>query len=481
MALWKALDGILKPVAVSKFTGIDRQDMFGIDDGAATYLKNLCAGSYPAMAVRPGFTKLGNIGGSVQGLGAYQDGTLHAIASEWYYWSGSAFVPIMSLATTGAYSFCNFRGSASNPNLMLLSNGQSQYWASSATGSASEIPELPPENPGLDTHDNRVYAAGGNNGETQGNYVSWCSLGAPQYWTPGMPSSDPGDAGGLTVETPYGTQISCIKAGPQHLIIFMPRYMTELWGTDPVNFQLQEVSSQIGCVAQNAAVMAADGNCYFVGLSGIYQYSGGVIPDKSFSLPVQWYIDNMNQAAAGTCVAGTDGTSVYFAIPTGTATAPNYVLVYNTRYPGIWYVYELGFSCTAMTMMAGVLYMGDSNGNVYQMNAGTTDNGTATPWEWTSKPFGGGSLAQRQQWNKMWITVTLPAGSTLQIWLSPSADGNDFVQAGSLTGSALTQSTRVLIPVTMVANANWVRVRLVGTGPCTVHEVTRQMREMPYV
>ena len=164
----------------------------------------------------------------------------------------------------------------------------------------------------------------------------------------------------------------------------------------------------------------------------------------------------------------------------GAAVTPSHVLVYNTKYPGIWYVYEMGFSPITLAMMGGVMYAGDFAGNVYQIS-GSSDNGTATPWQWDSKPFGSGTLAQQQEWYDLWIVVTLPAGSTLQVWLSPSADGNDFQQVGSMTGSALTQSTRMILPVNQIAMANWVRVRLVGTGPCTVHEVTRQMRELPYV
>jgi hypothetical protein len=486
MALWKKISGIMKEIPVNKFTGIDRQNAPGlmIDEGASTYCKNLCASLYPALTVRGGFTKLGTSpqANPIVGLGVYQGSQLHAInkSGSWYWWTGSAWANIGGAWDYSApYCFCNFRGSPSNPNLMLVSNGVTQYWVTSTGGAVSAIPYLPPGNPCLDTQDDRVFAAGGNNGSTYGNVVSWCNYGAPQYWTPGVPSSAPGDAGSQNLETGRGNIVTCLKAGPSHLTIFTAYDLVEMWGQadNPSTFQLQTVSNQVGCVAQNACTIGPDGNEYFISYSGIYKYSGGVAPDKSFSLPVQYYIDNMNQASAYS-IAQNDGSNLYFAIPQGSTTYATNILVYSIRY-GVWYSYELGISITAMCVMGNTLYFGDATGNVYSLT-GTTDNGTATSWTWTSKPFSSGTLSQKLEMYNLYIVATLPSGSTLNVNVSPTADGSDFALAGTLTGTTLMQEQRIIIPIVTVSGSNWTRIQLTGTGPCTIHEITRQVRELPF-
>jgi hypothetical protein len=252
-----------------------------------------------------------------------------------------------------------------------------------------------------------------------------------------------------------------------------------MWGQadNPSTFQLQTVSNQVGCVAQNACTIGPDGNEYFISYSGIYKYSGGVAPDKSFSLPVQYYIDNMNQASAYS-IAQNDGSNLYFAIPQGSTTYATNILVYSIRY-GVWYSYELGISITAMCVMGNTLYFGDATGNVYSLT-GTTDNGTATSWTWTSKPFSSGTLSQKLEMYNLYIVATLPSGSTLNVNVSPTADGSDFALAGTLTGTTLMQEQRIIIPIVTVSGSNWTRIQLTGTGPCTIHEITRQVRELPF-
>ena len=305
MALWKPLDGILPPVAISNFKGIDRQDMFGIGDGAATYVKNLCASLYPAMTVRPGYTQLGaSFGDMILGLAAWKDTELHAVGGgSWKKWTGSAWTSLLSGLGSGSWTWCNFQGNFSQPYL-LGSNGTGYKYSGSTVGTLLNFPSNCPY---IDSHDDRVYAAGGNNLNVSG-------LRQAENWTVGTGSADPAQK---IIETADGKGITGIKAGPQHLIVFKNRYMFELWGTSVLDYELQMISSQIGCVTQNASVMGPDGNCYFVSVSGIYKYGGGVLPDKSFSLPAQWYIDSMNPSAAANCVAGTDGTSVYFGISWG--------------------------------------------------------------------------------------------------------------------------------------------------------------------
>ena len=465
MAFWKSLSGILNPITLREFNGINKSDIFSLPESQATALKNIASYGYPALKVRPGFSNQGAIfGGAIVGLGAWKDAELHAIGGgEWKKWTGSAWSSLVSgLSATAQWSFCNFKGNFAGINLLGV-NGEvvRKYDGTSVTALAN----CPAGARYIDAHDNRVYVAVDYS-------VKYSALRKAEDWT----TVD--DAGEIAVETSFGENISGLKAGPGHVAVFLPHAMFELYGTGPLNYKLVPVSDKIGCVSNNSALMVG-GVLYFLGHDGIYQYTGGVMPDKTFALPVQWYVDNLNQANRHKACAGTDGRRYYLALPVGAATEPGHVLEFDPMFK-TWYVWELGCNPRAFAFMAEKWYLGDSGGQVRQMG-GTTDAGAAISWEWISKPFGETSLAQPKQWFRLWIVCSLPAGSTMNVYLSKKAEGEEWTLVKSLTAASDIQNAKVIIPVETVANANYVRVKFSGTGPATIYEMTRQERLMPFV
>lgn len=466
MAFWRPLSGILDPIPLREFKGVSKLDAFSILESYATHAKNLTSKGYPALTVRPGFSNLGSaFAGAIVGLGVWKDAELHAIGGgEWKKWTGSAWSSLFSgLSTTAQWSFCNFKGNFTGINLLGV-NGEvaRKYDGTSVTTLAG----CPAGARYIDAHDNRVYVA-------VDYTVKYSALRNAEDWTTVE------DAGEIAVETSFGENISGLKAGPGHVVVFLPHAMFELYGTGPINYKLEPVSEKVGCVSNQSALMVG-GILYFLAHDGIYRYTGGTAPSKDFALPTQWYVDNINKAYRSKACAGTDGRRYYLALPIGSATEPSHVLEYDPVF-GTWYVWELGCYPRAFAFMGEEWYLGDSSGQVRKMG-GANDAGTAISWEWISKPFGEKSLAQPKNWYKLWIVVDLPTGSTMNVYLSKKAEGDaDWTLVKSLTAASDIQNAKVIIPVETVANANWVRVKFSGTGPATIYEMTRQERLLPFV
>lgn len=461
MALWTNLPGVQPPTALREFKGVNKQDAFSIGDGYATNIKNLTSSAYPAMTVRPPITQVGQqMNPAINGIGVWKDTELHALnGGVWNRFTGSSWLTLAtSLNQTKRWSFCNFQGNFTDINL-LAANGTDPVKKYDGSG-VSNLANAPAGLNYIDTHDNRVYGVVGNS-------IKFSALRKATDW------STVDDAGEIVVESPNGEKLSGLKAGPGHVVGFKPHSMHELYGTGPINYRLMPVSDKVGTDA-NGSILSVDGVLYFKGLDSVYQYAGGAKPRNDFALPAQWYIDNINKANAYKSVSSTDGKRYYLAIPVGTATEPDTILEYDPQF-GTWNVWSIRKSVTALVNMQGTMYAGTSDGYVYSFGGTSTE---VVDWLWESKPFGSGPMSARKNWYKLWYVFDLPTGSTCNVYLSDKPEGEDWMLVKSVTASNDIQSSQVIIPVGMVANKNWMRVKFTGTGPATMHELTHQERVM---
>jgi len=459
MAQWQSLPGILDPIPINKFLGVNRLDPFSIPEGAATSLKNFTSSAFPTLTVRPGFSNLGvAFGGAIVGLGVWKDTELHAVGGgTWNKWTGSAWSAVLasSLSTTAQWSFCNFKGSFSGINLLGVNGAVAKKYDGSTV---SALANCPAGANYIDTHDNRVYVA-------VDFTLYYSALRKAEDWTTVK------DSGSIVVETPDGENISGIKAGPKHLVVFKPQNMFKLYGTSYLDFELVQVSDKIGCVAGNTPIMVGN-YLYFLGHDGIYRYAAG-LPEKDFSLPIDWYVQNINMTYRSKACSGTDGRRLYMFLPIGTATEPSHGLEYDPVF-NTWYVWELPHYPRSFAYFNEDWYGGDSAGQVHLMG-GSDDAGTAISWEWISKPFGEDKLVRIKRWLKLWAEVEIPTGSTFNVYLSKEKDGNSDWTAVTYN----TVDKRVIIPTDVVALANYVRIKLSGTGPVNIYEINRRLRELP--
>jgi len=72
----------------------------------------------------------------------------------------------------------------------------------------------------------------------------------------------------------------------------------------------------------------------------------------------------------------------------------------------------------------------------------------------------------------------LPVGSSLTMSYSTDIDGpsTGFTALKTFTASAEEQNTRVQIPTDVLQRIDWYRLKLSGSGPCTVHYLEPYVR-----
>jgi hypothetical protein len=464
MAYWTPLRGLQDPIPIRQFNGVFKPDDegFNLSESFFTELENLCADDYPAMSTRPGYSVLGTFGTRVLGMGAWKGTELHVIFNDgtWRKYDGTWTTLASGLSTTAEWSFCNFQGNLADINL-IGSNGVDAIRRYDGS-TVQNLTNAPAGGNYIVQHSNRLYCAVGNS-------VKYCALRKPTDWT------TVNDSGEIVHETNDGETINGLKASSGHVTISKRSTVYELYGKGPSSYTLEPAGTDIG-VTNNKAMTLHDDRIPFVGRDAIYQYSGGIRPQKDFSTNVQAFIRDMNADQQDKCSAGSDSRSIYFSFPSGASVENDYILQYDSI-KNVWYPWT-GISPTYFERIGQDLYIGDTQGRVLKMT-GTTDGGTAIQSLAITKPFTANTTAKKQALYKLWITADVPIGSALDIYVSGKSSGDDWELVQSVSTSSDIQYKKILIPTNTLKNSNAFRIKLIGTGPVKIYELTRQLREKP--
>jgi hypothetical protein len=114
------------------------------------------------------------------------------------------------------------------------------------------------------------------------------------------------------------------------------------------------------------------------------------------------------------------------------------------------------------------LYAIDTSGYAWKLHDGTDDDGTAITWEWVSGVWNSLPLRSKKVVSDIYALVDLPTSSTLTAYYSTSVDGTDWTSFYTFTADADEQNTRMQIPLSALQGVDWYRIKLAGTGPCTI-------------
>lgn len=455
-----------------EFRGVNKLDPFSISDEYATDMSNLTSDKYPAFTTRPGFSMVGDVRPwttKILGLGLWKNSELHATSTgSWYRFAGGSWGSLASgLNNQSEWSFANFDGSF--PDIHLIgANGVDPLKVYNGS-TVTNLSGAPAGGSFIINYMNRLFCA-------VGNLVRASGLNLATDWT--SAAGNDTDSYSISVDTTDGETVNGLKPGIGHVTIFKPNSMHELFGADPSNVRIEPITFEVGAI-NNKCVVTLNGVMYIIHRTGIYRYAGGTRPNRDFSQPVQWYIDNMNAEGRLTSCCGTDGQKLYFSIPMASTVSPDTILVYDPKFD-MWCVWK-GFMALHMAQSASDIFMGANDTKVIKLG-GSTDAGLPITWERISKPFGAEQLSRKIRWTRTWVVCDVPSGSTLNVHVSPSPTGsNDWISAGSITPQTGVQSSRIIFSPTQLANSNYLRVKFSGTGPVTVHEWDRDQIEFPIV
>ncbi|WP_339306552.1 hypothetical protein [Paenibacillus sp. FSL R5-0519] len=450
------LEGMMQPIPIREFRGLNTFDPYSIEDTYFTEMQNLTTDDYPAISTRPGLAVQGTFGTRVLGMGVWRGRELHAVFNDgtWRRLIGSTWTTLASgLNTSAEWSFTNFDGNLGGVNLIGCNGVDSMR---KYNGSAVSVLSGAPSNGKyITTYQNRLWCAVGNE--------LWSSaLDQPENWN--QFAGNQQDSYRKTIESSHGEDINMLSGSLYRLTIGMPSSIHLLMGGQPSDFNSRVVTDDEG-VANNNAVSAREGSLRFMHKSGIYEYSAAALPDKGFSEVIKSFYPNVSTASA----AGSDGLRLYFSTQSGET------LVHDPRI-GTWTRWVTPVP-TCYASIGQDLYIGTATGQVLKLG-GTLDMASPVAWKAVTKPFTNQSIAQRQRWLKMWIVVDMGVGSVLNISLSNQKSGENWDSVISFTSSS-TVSQRIIIPVRKFALENTVRIKLEGLGFVRLHEIARQVRQLP--
>lgn len=459
---WGEIAGIQSPKVIRQFEGINKLDPFSIKDTHMVSNKNISTKKYPTATVREGYTDLSVTSGSTEGIMIWKEQELHAVSGgAWRKWDGAAWSTLLDgLDDTKKISFSNFKGNFEDVNL-VVANGVNPVKIYDGTD-VKDLENAPEGMNYVVGHENRLYGA-------VKNELHYSALRKPTDWT----TVD--QSGQLVIENNAGENITSVVAGTGKVVVFMPHSTHELYGTGPLNYRLQLISDAVGCVSHHSAVVVG-GIMFFLSHDGLYRYGGGAAPKKDFSLPVQYIIDRVNSSAWDKVVAGTDGGRYYISLPIDDSTVPNITMEYDPQF-GTWNIWDLGFTPSAYGIIDEVLYVGAIENKVVKMG-GDKDNDSLVPYHLETKPFSFGSLAADNRLYRLWVVADVPNGAILNVHISndKDGDGDSWNLVKQIVADETLTATQIIIPVNESFYHKWVRVKIEGIGPVTIHELTRQER-----
>lgn len=456
MPQYQLEDDMPEPISIRQWQGLNKYDPFNIADGQLTDMSNMTNDDYPALSVRAGYSVLGTFGSKVLGLMVWKGTQLHGVfnTGEWKRWNGSSWDTLATgLNTSARWHWTNYQGNLDDVNL-IASNGVDPVKRYDGS-TVQNLTGAPAGGNYITTYSNRLWLA-------VGKELHACALDQPESWSDFGGTDE--DSYVKDMESTAGENINMLSGGLYRLTIGMPSSVHLLFGNVPSDFNVRKVTEDEG-VSNNSAVVTQEGTMRFMHTNGIYEYTASANPDKSFSEIVKTFYDGITSDS----VAGTDGEKLYFTIGTGRT------LVYD-GYLTSWSVLDIPRP-EQYALIGKQLYIGDTTGRVLKMNDTTTDAGTPVSWYFVTKPFTNPVMSRRQRWIKMWLYAEIPLGTTINIYLSTTKDGNDFNLVHTVTGNGL-KVERIIIPVRSVVLENTVRVKISGTGPAKIHELVRQVRQL---
>lgn len=458
MAYWNNISNQLRPVISTVGDGINTAvPPRDIKDTQSPDSVNINTYEYPAMTVRKALSPVGAVHAIGKSLMfSYKGEKLLKIVSNTLYelvagvWTTRATLPTSALNILNVTNFMD---------KLYLTMDNSKVIEVDSSWTVTVLSEAP-KAIDIAAHANRLYAI-------YDNLLHYSGLREVNNW------NTVNESGTIQVDTVNGEDLTAITMFSNHIVTYSKNGVYELYGTGPINYEPVTISRDIGCVAARSIVELKQ-NLFWLGTDGVYVYNGGTIP-KKISWPAEKYFKRINPTAEHKACAGSDGRRYFIAIPVDSSTVNNLVLVYDTEV-GEWYVHDYEHDITQFMKYQEELYHSSST-QVFLMEQ---EPNTDVEWYWTSKPFSDGDTSKRVNWYKLYMIVDLPVGSTLKVYLSLSPDEDDWELLDTITPNTDLMRYKLIVPLGMAYDVDWVRIKLEGVGPCIVHEIQRYLRAKPW-
>jgi hypothetical protein len=511
----------------------DKADVVG--DSEAIDLLNVTFTERGAIRQRDGYADLtgSSLTNRVDSLGPFSttSGTRHIIAGcgtrlEAINTAGTVVASQTGLAG-GPYTFARF--AAPTTELTYAGNGSDtlQKWdgaawtsgAATATVNGTGASAMPKAASICVTpNTNRLVATGYGTGTTRGpggttsnpSRVHFSNVGAPETWE--TDGSSGRGANFIDLTPGDGEEIMAVVAWRELVFVFKQSKFFVFYGESTQSngtplFNYRAVTTGVGLAAKQAVAVSRDG-VYFMSRQGVYLTTGSdpvLLSDKIKPIwdqnpEVYFQSLPLNLAQIPLCRLAWHNEQIYLGYPSGTGTANDRVLVYDTQHKW-WSLYDLPASALISFQRADQpeLHFGYASGNNrigrLVANATTDLSGTTITSRWQS---GWGdynaplvkTIRETRVWGTGAITVafstdfrktaintgtvilgsnaTWPSSGTWGTWIAGL--GGVWPGGGQVSTSLIRQAVRGNMFSTKFSNAT-------ALPSWTVHRVSRHLRE----
>ena len=341
-------------------------------DVSAGTLKTVSGYSkYIATAAPAGITRLMKFFKNNTTTGAVTSYLLAATATALYYWTGAAWSALATGLTSGDWDFINYQ--ISETDVIIMGNGADGMKKWDGTTFAA-LGGTPPNMKSISIHSERLWGTGV---KAFPNTVYYSDDLNPENWTGGVDAS-----GEIYLPTWDGGVCIGVSTIFSDLVIFKTNNIYRVLGTYPSVYEVKQVYSSVGAIAEKTIVSAAD-KAFFLSKDGLYYYNGV----SAFPLLGDMAKDVViNPSYAKNAVSIIHKNVLYCAFPEGNSTANNAVFVYDLLNKNlmIW----RGIAVTDFMEYEDNLLFTNSTGYVFHVDdTATSFDGTnitaywETPWQ----------------------------------------------------------------------------------------------------
>ncbi|MEC0265131.1 hypothetical protein [Paenibacillus anseongense] len=429
---------------------------FKISDNESTYEYGFDTDNYPTLTCAKGRVSYGSSGlGTTRLLTNYgETHMVRAVSTKLQYNNtGTNWQDIAGTFADTDWDSTNFNSK------LLLTNGTDtvKVWNGLTL---TDLSANAPKGKYITNDTIRVWIA-------KDDELHYSAFEAESDWTSGE------NSGSAQYYTPNGGDITAIRRFYDRITVFKKDAMAEVHGRNYFNFQLVEISNEIGCVSFKTLQEVGD-TLFWLGENDVYMYQGA--KPQPIGEKIRPYLASINTAYIDKCCAWTDGIRYYLHLVTGTATEPNIRLVFDPRY-NVWRIPALNENYRYAVRFKNNTYVGDASGQTYVVNTGTTNNGLPVTWSITSKMYDEGYPEAEKTYLEFHMQGNLPVGTTVTLDVSVQDKGNTYINVPvSLGSSSETSNNNVIIPLDIVPLTNWLKYRLTGTGYVEIDQLQRYYR-----
>lgn len=427
--------------------------------------------SYPALAVRGGKEAWGDAGGVTYGLFNYANLYLIRANGDTLQWNDNG-THWSNIGGTWARTDWDATMFDIGGPAMILTNGTDQpgYWNGTSLTGILQMPK----GKYLASDNLRVYTAGVSGTD---DYVYYSAYLDAEDW------STPSNYGYVEYYTPQGGPVTALKTFNGNVWVFKQDACAVISNTGDARsaHRMDQVSNFIGCVSFKTVKQVSDG-LFWLGLQNVYMTTGAQpIPIGD---PIRKYLKAMNKSFQSECCAFVDDQNYYLCLPINTNHCDT-CLVYSTVYKK-WLPYSITMNGTRYGELfnngdIGGAFTGDTNGQIYKMNAATTDAGTPIPFSVTSKPFDDGMPEAEKEVYEMHVQGKFPVGTTLTIGTSDQDEGDNWenIDFDPAKLQAWLSNRNLIVPLDRGPLSNYYRYQMSGTGQVQINSIQRYSRIQP--